>query len=96
MNKANVDSRELYPPGPVWTPLIPSTLPAEKVKQFGSDTLFGRAAHPAELAPVFVVLASHLASYVTGEVYGVTGDKCPSNRTDQSEFAARRKRTFGS
>src|ERR1700730_14794104 len=41
MNKANVDSRELYPPGPVGTPLIPSTLPAEKVKQFGSDTLFG-------------------------------------------------------
>ena len=79
MNKANVDPRELYhpPPGPVWTPLIPSTLPAEKVKQFGSDTLFGRAAQPAELAPVFVFLASHLASYVTGEVYGVTGGQMP-------------------
>lgn len=64
-------------PGPVWTPLIPSTLPAEKVKQFGSDTLFGRAAQPAELAPVFVFLASHLASYVTGEVYGVTGGQMP-------------------
>jgi NAD(P)-dependent dehydrogenase (short-subunit alcohol dehydrogenase family) len=64
-------------PGPVWTPLIPSTLPAEKVKKFGSDTLFGRAAQPAELAPVFVFLASHLASYVTGEVYGVTGGQMP-------------------
>jgi hypothetical protein len=64
-------------PGPVWTPLIPSTLPVEKVKQFGSDTLFGRAAQPAELAPVFVFLASHLASYVTGEVYGVTGGQMP-------------------
>lgn len=64
-------------PGPVWTPLIPSTLPAEKVKQFGSDTLFGRAAQPAELAPVYVFLASHLASYVTGEVYGVTGGQMP-------------------
>jgi hypothetical protein len=64
-------------PGPVWTPLIPSTLPVEKVKHFGSDTLFGRAAQPAELAPVFVFLASHLASYVTGEVYGVTGGQMP-------------------
>jgi NAD(P)-dependent dehydrogenase (short-subunit alcohol dehydrogenase family) len=64
-------------PGPVWTPLIPSTLPAEKVKKFGSDTLFGRAAQPAELAPVYVFLASHLASFVTGEVYGVTGGQMP-------------------
>jgi NAD(P)-dependent dehydrogenase (short-subunit alcohol dehydrogenase family) len=64
-------------PGPVWTPLIPSTLPSEKVKRFGSDTFFGRAAQPAELAPVFVFLASHLASYVTGEVYGVTGGQMP-------------------
>jgi NAD(P)-dependent dehydrogenase (short-subunit alcohol dehydrogenase family) len=64
-------------PGPVWTPLIPSTLPPEKVKKFGSDTFFGRAAQPAELAPVFVFLASHLASYVTGEVYGVTGGQMP-------------------
>jgi hypothetical protein len=64
-------------PGPVWTPLIPSTLPPEKVKQFGSNTLFGRAAQPAELAPVFVFLASPLASYVTGEIYGVTGGQMP-------------------
>jgi NAD(P)-dependent dehydrogenase (short-subunit alcohol dehydrogenase family) len=64
-------------PGPVWTPLIPATLPSEKVKNFGADTLFGRAAQPAELAPVFVFLASPLASYVTGEVYGVTGGQMP-------------------
>ena len=64
-------------PGPVWTPLIPSTLPAEKVEKFGSDTFFGRAAQPVELAPVFVFLASPLASYVTGEVYGVTGGQMP-------------------
>src|SRR5450631_4562397 len=59
-------------PGPIWTPLIPSTMPKEKVKQFGSQTVFGRAAQPAELAPIFVFLASDQASYVTGEVYGAT------------------------
>jgi NAD(P)-dependent dehydrogenase (short-subunit alcohol dehydrogenase family) len=64
-------------PGPVWTPLIPSTIPSEKIRQFGSNTLFGRAAQPAELAPVFVFLASPLASYVTGEIYGVTGGQMP-------------------
>ena len=64
-------------PGPVWTPLIPSTMPKEKVKQFGSQTVFGRAAQPAEIAPVFVFLASDQASYVTGEVYGVTGGQMP-------------------
>ena len=64
-------------PGPVWTPLIPSTLPKEKVKQFGADTVFGRAAQPAELAPIFVFLASKQASYVTGEVYGATGGQMP-------------------
>jgi NAD(P)-dependent dehydrogenase (short-subunit alcohol dehydrogenase family) len=56
-------------PGPVWTPLIPSTLSKEKVKEFGSQTVFGRAAQPAELASIFVFLAS----YVTAEVYGATG-----------------------
>ncbi len=64
-------------PGPVWTPLIPSTLPAEKVKNFGGDTIFGRAAQPAELAPLFVFLASDCASYVAGEVYGATGGRMP-------------------
>lgn len=64
-------------PGPVWTPLIPSTLPKEKVKQFGSQTVFGRAAQPAEIAPIFVFLASNQASYVTGEIYGATGGQMP-------------------
>jgi len=64
-------------PGPVWTPLIPSTMPKEKVKQFGSQTVFGRAAQPAEIAPIFVFLASDQASYVTAEVYGVTGGQMP-------------------
>ena len=45
-------------PGPVWTPLIPSRMPKEKVKQFGSHTVFGRAAQLAEVAPMFVFLAS--------------------------------------
>ncbi len=64
-------------PGPVWTPLIPSTLPKEKAKMFGAHTAFGRAAQPAELAPLFVFLASAQASYVTGEVYGATGGQMP-------------------
>ncbi|HEY0456264.1 MAG TPA: SDR family oxidoreductase [Verrucomicrobiae bacterium] len=64
-------------PGPVWTPLIPSTMPEGKVEKFGGDTLFGRAAQPAELAPIFAFLASPLASYVTGEIYAATGGESP-------------------
>jgi NAD(P)-dependent dehydrogenase (short-subunit alcohol dehydrogenase family) len=64
-------------PGPVWTPLIPSTFPAEKVSEFGKDTAFGRAAHPAEIAPSYVFLASDDARYMTGEVVGITGGKTP-------------------
>lgn len=64
-------------PGPVWTPLIPSTMDPEKVKTFGAHTAFGRAAQPVELAPLFVFLASPQASYVTGEVYGATGGQMP-------------------
>jgi hypothetical protein len=64
-------------PGPVWTPLIPSTMPADKVKTFGSNTGFGRPAQPIELAKIFVFLASDDASYVTGEVYGATGGRTP-------------------
>ncbi len=64
-------------PGPVWTPLIPSTMPAEKVEQFGKGTVFGRPAQPAELAPLYVFLASQEASYVSGEVYGATGGPTP-------------------
>jgi NAD(P)-dependent dehydrogenase (short-subunit alcohol dehydrogenase family) len=64
-------------PGPVWTPLIPSTMPPEKVKSFGHHTSFGRAAQPVELAPLYVFLASNEARFVTGEVYGATGGQTP-------------------
>jgi NAD(P)-dependent dehydrogenase (short-subunit alcohol dehydrogenase family) len=64
-------------PGPVWTPLIPSTLPEEHVKQFGSNTSFERPAQPVELAPLFVFLASNEARYVSGEVYAATGGRSP-------------------
>jgi NAD(P)-dependent dehydrogenase (short-subunit alcohol dehydrogenase family) len=62
-------------PGPIWTPLIPATMPAEKVKSFGEDTPLGRAGQPAELAPAYVYFASQESSYTTGEVLGVTGGK---------------------
>jgi NAD(P)-dependent dehydrogenase (short-subunit alcohol dehydrogenase family) len=52
-------------------------MPDEKVENFGDNTLFERPAQPAELAPVFVLLASAEASYITGEVYGVTGGRTP-------------------
>ena len=64
-------------PGPVWTPLIPSTFPPEKVRQFGKDSSFGRPAQPAEIAPAYVFLASNDARYMTGEVIGITGGKMP-------------------
>jgi hypothetical protein len=64
-------------PGPVWTPLIPATMPPEKVKTFGSNTGFGRPAQPIELAKIFVFLASDDATYITGEVYGATGGRTP-------------------
>jgi NAD(P)-dependent dehydrogenase (short-subunit alcohol dehydrogenase family) len=62
-------------PGPIWTPLIPSTLPAEKVEKFGSDTPLGRVGQPAELAGAYVLLASDEASYISGAVIPVTGGK---------------------
>jgi NAD(P)-dependent dehydrogenase (short-subunit alcohol dehydrogenase family) len=62
-------------PGPIWTPLIPSTMPSEKVKSFGGDTPLGRAGQPAEVAPAYVYFASQESSYTTGEVLGVTGGK---------------------
>jgi NAD(P)-dependent dehydrogenase (short-subunit alcohol dehydrogenase family) len=62
-------------PGPVWTPLIPATMPEEKVAQFGEDVPLGRPGQPAELAPVYVLLASDEASYVSGARIAVTGGK---------------------
>ncbi|MCR6503066.1 SDR family oxidoreductase [Shinella sp. CPCC 101442] len=60
-------------PGPIWTPLIPSTMPLEKTKDFGKQALLGRAGQPAELAGAYVLLASDLGSYMTGAVIPVTG-----------------------
>ena len=62
-------------PGPIWTPLIPSTMPPEHVEKFGENTPVGRAGQPAELAPVYVFLASPESSYITGEVIGATGGR---------------------
>jgi NAD(P)-dependent dehydrogenase (short-subunit alcohol dehydrogenase family) len=60
-------------PGPIWTPLIPSTMSQEKVEGFGADTPIGRPGQPAELASVYVLLASEEASYVSGATVAVTG-----------------------
>jgi NAD(P)-dependent dehydrogenase (short-subunit alcohol dehydrogenase family) len=62
-------------PGPVWTPLIPSTMSAEKTSQFGANTPLGRPAQPAELAAAYVFLASDAASYITGAILPVTGGR---------------------
>lgn len=62
-------------PGPIWTPLIPSTMPVEQVSNFGKSTPMGRPGQPAELASVYVFLASEDSSYITGECIGVTGGK---------------------
>jgi NAD(P)-dependent dehydrogenase (short-subunit alcohol dehydrogenase family) len=60
-------------PGPIWTPLIPSTMPEEKVESFGKQVPLERAGQPAEVAPVYVMLASDEASYVSGARIAVTG-----------------------
>jgi NAD(P)-dependent dehydrogenase (short-subunit alcohol dehydrogenase family) len=61
-------------PGPIWTPLIPATMPREKVEDFGAEeSPMQRAGQPAELAPIYVFLASQESSYVNGEVIGATG-----------------------
>jgi NAD(P)-dependent dehydrogenase (short-subunit alcohol dehydrogenase family) len=62
-------------PGPIWTPLIPSTMPAEKVKAFGQQVPMKRPGQPKELAPVYVMLATDEASYVSGATVAVTGGK---------------------
>ncbi|WP_069385439.1 SDR family oxidoreductase [Cellulosimicrobium cellulans] len=62
-------------PGPIWTPLIPATMPEEKVEQFGGDTPLGRPGQPAELAPAYVFFASQESSYISGDHLAVTGGK---------------------
>jgi NAD(P)-dependent dehydrogenase (short-subunit alcohol dehydrogenase family) len=60
-------------PGPVWTPLIPATLEPDHVKKFGADSIWGRPAQPAEIAPSYVFFASADARYYTGEILAPTG-----------------------
>jgi NAD(P)-dependent dehydrogenase (short-subunit alcohol dehydrogenase family) len=60
-------------PGPIWTPLIPSTFPAEKVANFGADTPMGRPGQPEEVASAFLFLASNDSSYMAGQILHVNG-----------------------
>ena len=62
-------------PGPIWTPLIPATMPPEKVEKFGDDTPLGRPGQPAELAGAYVLLASDDGSYMSGSRVAVTGGR---------------------
>ena len=62
-------------PGPIWTPLIPSTMPEDQVKSFGQQVPMGRPGQPAEVAPAYVLLASDEASYISGARIAVTGGK---------------------
>ena len=62
-------------PGPIWTPLIPSTMSAERAANFGGNTPLGRPGQPAEVAPAFIFLACDQASDITGAVLPVTGGK---------------------
>ncbi|WP_062386700.1 SDR family oxidoreductase [Pseudomonas abietaniphila] len=62
-------------PGPIWTPLIVSTMPEDQVKSFGEETPLGRPGQPVEVAPIYVLLASDEASYISGSRYAVTGGK---------------------
>ena len=65
-------------PGPFWTPLQPSGGQfQEKIEKFGSSTAFKRPGQPAEVAPLYVLLASQESSYITGEVMGITGGQMP-------------------
>jgi NAD(P)-dependent dehydrogenase (short-subunit alcohol dehydrogenase family) len=62
-------------PGPIWTPLIPSTFPPDKVEEFGTDTPLGRAGQPDEVAHCFLFLASEDSSYMTGQVLHPNGGR---------------------
>ena len=62
-------------PGPIWTPLVVMSFPADKNAKFGADTPLGRPGQPGELAPIYVFLATEASQYVSGEVIGATGGK---------------------
>src|ERR1019366_8692024 len=80
-------------PGPVWTPLIPATMPEKKVREVGGNTVFGRPSQAAELAPLYAFLASQDATAVSGKIYGATGGRTPFYIP---ETQACRKRDLGS
>ena len=77
-------------PGPIWTPLIPSTFPPEKVATFGSDKPMGRAGQPSEVAPCYVFLAANDSSYMSGQVLHPNGD---TNSTEQPTHSPWQHRT---
>ncbi|MBF9265704.1 SDR family oxidoreductase, partial [Paracidovorax cattleyae] len=60
-------------PGPIWTPLIPSTMPIERAREFGRQVPLQRPGQPAEVAPAYVMLASDQASFISGATVAVTG-----------------------
>jgi NAD(P)-dependent dehydrogenase (short-subunit alcohol dehydrogenase family) len=60
-------------PGPIWTPLIPASLPKDQVENFGKETPLGRAGQPSEVAPCYIFLASDDSSYITGSVLHPNG-----------------------
>jgi NAD(P)-dependent dehydrogenase (short-subunit alcohol dehydrogenase family) len=62
-------------PGPIWTPLIPSTMPPEKLQHFGENVPLHRPGQPAELAPAYVLLACNDGSYISGAMIPVTGGR---------------------
>lgn len=70
-------------------PLIPSTFPTGHVPHFGANTLFDRTAQPAELAPIFVLLAYQAVSFFTGEIYDMTRDQFRKSLTLSKNIARR-------
>ncbi len=74
-------------PGPVWAPRMLATLTDEQVASFGANTLFGRPAQPAEIAPAYVFLASHEARFITGAVLAVTGGQLEPVAVNSPKFA---------
>ena len=66
-------------PGPVWTPIIPATMPIEEVENFGHEVALGRPGQPEELAPAYVLLASSDGSFITGALLEVTGGRLSSS-----------------
>ena len=82
-------------PGPIWTPLIPSTMPPEKVKSFGENVPLKRAGQPVELSAIYVLLASQDSSYMTASTVQVTGGTPTNPMRLPSAFVKYGRRKFG-